>query len=694
LGVDDEGRLAVSTPSGGFHDDAPIAYQDLESGRTEVEVAYLLQGTSGSGCGAAWGFHVGAYDESQTLILDPAVLVYCGYIGGAVSDGAKGVAVDDAGCAYVSGWATSDSTTFPVDVGPDLTHNGGCDVFVAKVSADGTGLIYCGYIGGSDQDYEPRIDVDGLGRAYVAGYTQSSQGEGFPVTVGPDLLYSGGWDVFVARVSADGTDLEYCGYIGGELDEGSPGRDVAVDSFGHAYVAGATESSETQGFPVTVGPDLTHNGGVDAFVAKVSADGSGLEYCGYIGGSGTDVAESIEVDPAGDGGIYLAGETSSTVAAGFPATIGPDTSYNGGDYDGWVAMLKADGQTFAYCGYIGGSDWDDAEGVAVDDSGCAYVTGFSASGEGDGFPVLVGPDTTYNGNDDAYVAKVQADGTALEYCGYIGGTFSEEGFAIAVDSEGNAHVAGRTVSSEAEGFPVVAGPDSTHNGDADAFVAKVISDGTSLAYCGYIGGDWEDHPEAITVDDDGNAYVAGWTNSDEATFPTKVGPGLTLDGFQAAWVAKVGWNYPPELGKVFPADGSGSCGEITYFETTWTDQNGWKDLKQCWFHVGEKPTLTGNVTLMYNARKRMLWLWQDRPPSGWIGGHAPGAPGVTVENSQAILYCGLTGWEGADDTLKVKWAIEFKSGFTGHKKTGLKCKDRYKAKAKGDWKGTWTITCP
>jgi hypothetical protein len=149
-------------------------------------------------------------------------------------------------------------------------------------------------------------------------------------------------------------------------------------------------------------------------------------------------------------------------------------------------------------------------------------------------------------------------------------------------------------------------------------------------------------------------------------------------------------NQAPTLGAVDPSSGSGPTGVTTSFTTTWKDANGWQDLKQCYFHIGDSPSIVGNVTLMYNAVKNKLWMRTD-DGSAWFGGHAPESAN-TMENSQAIVHCNLTTMQGDGDTLSVAWAIEFKPGYTGTKKTGLKCKDRSKAKAKGKWKGTWTIT--
>jgi uncharacterized repeat protein (TIGR01451 family) len=149
-------------------------------------------------------------------------------------------------------------------------------------------------------------------------------------------------------------------------------------------------------------------------------------------------------------------------------------------------------------------------------------------------------------------------------------------------------------------------------------------------------------------------------------------------------------NAAPTLGTVNPSTGTGSTGVTTYFTTTWHDDNGWDDLKQCWFHIGADANIVGNVTLLYNNAKNKLWLLDD---SGtlWTGGYAPGSAS-TLENSQAIVYCELSAAEGSGDTVSVRWAIEFKPGYEGAKKTGLKCKDRSKARAKASWKGTWEVT--
>ena len=567
VALTEEGRLEVKTPAGGFEDDIPVAYQEVDGERISTPVTYSLEyitegqssaAASGPGITQAdgsdsqsrvYGFVVGEYDRNRSLVLDPAVLVYCGYIGGAsdLGDAGRPIAVDNSGNAYVAGITNSNELTFPTKIGPDLTYNGGDgDAFVAKVDSTGTGLVYCGYIGGAGQgETALGIAVDSSGNAYVAGLARSDEGT-FPVTVGPDLTYNGGdGDIFVAKVNPSGTGLAYCGYIGGSGDEHWCG--IAVDDLGNAYVSGRTTSDQTT-FPVAVGPDLTFNGVSDAFVAKVNPAGTVLLYCGYIGGNSDEDGNGIAVDSSGN--AYVTGNVHSTEST-FPVKIGPDLTHNGGG-DVFVAKVNPSGSELVYCGYIGGNGQDSWPKIAVDGSGNAYISGGTNSTPTT-FPVKIGPDLTYNGSGelDAFVAKINPSGSALVYCGYIGGSASDEGTWIAVDNSGNAYTTGTTGSS-ASTFPVVDGPDLTLNGGNDIFVAKVNSSGTALVYCGYIGGSADELAFGIAVDGSGNAYVTGMTWSDQATFPVSAGPDVTYNGGGDAFVAKVGDVPGPPITSLLP----------------------------------------------------------------------------------------------------------------------------------------------
>jgi len=567
-----EGRIAVETPVGSFSEDAPVSYQELAGKRVDVQTPYILispkEGTfplpsprydppfippytggkrgeagtarrvSDAGQPSVYGFQVGVYDVKKPLVIDPVTLIYSGYIGGVGSDSGNGIAVDATGAAYVTGFTNSSEATFPVVGGPDLTFNGTSDAFVVKVAPDGTALTYAGYIGGDDTDYGLGIAVDATGAAYVTGYTESSEAT-FPVVGGPDLTYNGSvyyGDAFVAKVDPSGTALTYAGYIGGARDD--YGRSIAVDATGAAYVTGYTESSETR-FPVVVGPDLTFNGYYDAFVSKVDPSGTALSYAGYIGGSDYDYGNGIAVDATG--AAYVTGYTYSSEAT-FPEVGGPDLTVNG-SIDAFVAKVAPDGTALTYAGYIGGDDTDYGRSIAVDATGAAYVTGVTYSSEAT-FPVVGGPDLTFNGDSDVFVAKVAPDGMALTYAGYIGGASLDYGTGVAVDAPGAAYVTGGTESSEAT-FPIVGGPDLTFNGGTiDVFVAKVDPSGTALSYAGYIGGSGYDYDYGIAVDATGAAYVTGETYSSEVTFPVVGGPDLTYNGGYDAFVAKIA---EPEL---------------------------------------------------------------------------------------------------------------------------------------------------
>ena len=534
--INDAGQLEVRTPVRIFHDDTPHAYQEIDRKRVAVSMAYQIEPTL-EVAQQRYSFRVGAYDKTEPLVLDPAVFVYVGFIGGDGWDEGHSIALDTQGNVYVTGFTFSTQTTFPVAAGPSLKHSGtpgNSDVFVAKVKADGTGLVYAGFIGGAGDDTGLGIAVDGQGNAYLTGRTGSFQ-DTFPVKVGPDLTSNAGDDAFVTKVNASGTDLIYCGYIGGGFGF-TVGYGIAVDNQGNAYVTGTTSSSL---LPVTVGPGLVKGGGyADAFVAKVKADGTGLVYAGYIGGTGDDQGRGIALDAQGS--AYIVGYTNSSHTS-FPVTVGPDLTYNG-LVDAFVAKVKADGTGLLYAGYIGGSGDDYGYGIALDHDGNAYIVGTTSSNEAT-FPVKVGPDLIYHGGD-AFVAKVKADGTGLVYAGYIGGDVSDYGYAIAVDARGYAYLTG----SAGRDFPAVGGPSIIHSAiGLDAFVAKVKLDGSGLVYCGFIGGVNYDEGFGIAVDNQGNTYVVGTTDSTETTFPVKVGPDLTYNSFNVntspfdgdAFVAKI-----------------------------------------------------------------------------------------------------------------------------------------------------------
>jgi hypothetical protein len=390
-------------------------------------------------------------------------------------------------------------------------------------------LSYSTFLGGSGGNAGNGIAVDASGQAYITGRTRSND---FRTTPGAfDRTFNGGYtDVFVVKLNATGSAFLYATYLGGNGNE--IGNAIAIDRSGHASVTGTTSSPD---FPTTPGAfNTTFNGGgpfgpTDAFVAKFDSGGA-LLYSTFLGGKGDDSGNGVAMD--GSGNTYITGTTNS---ANFPTTSGAfNKTLNGGE-DVFVAKLNPTGSALLYSTYVGGASSDSASKIAIDSSGSAYITGTTASSD---FPATPGAfDTTYNGNQDAFVAKLNAAGSDLLYATFLGGAEQDAGMAIALDLSGNAYVAGWTVSP---GFPITpVAFDTTFKGVTDAFAAKLNATGSDLLYSTFLGGSETDSAYALAVDAAGNAYITGGTVS--PNFPVTRGAfdttynyvknGLIFDGF-------------------------------------------------------------------------------------------------------------------------------------------------------------------
>jgi len=420
-------------------------------------------------------------------------LAYATFLGGSSEDwGGHAIAVDGAGSAYLTGG--TESSDFPTTTGAfdrSCGTDGTCnfdgsfvysDAFVVKLNANGTDLAYATFLGGSSEDEGGAITVDGASNAYVAGQTESSD---FPTKAGAfDTSHNGGTDAFVVKVNASGTDLAYATFLGGRgYDDGWA---IAVDGTGSVYVASKTYSSD---FPTKAGAfDTSHNGGADAFVVKVNASGTDLAYATFLGGSDWDASYSIAVD--GTGNAYVSGDT---ISADFPTTVGAfDTSHNGGR-DAFVVKLNAGGTDLDYATFLGGSSWDiGGLAIAIDSAGNAHVAGRTESSD---FPTTAEAfDTTYSGGGDAFVVKMNASGTELDYATFLGGSGEEWDHGIAMDGAGSVYVAGHTNSSD---FPTTPGAfDTSYNGNWDAFVAKLTmgGGGAPWTFMLYLDGDNDLYP--------------------------------------------------------------------------------------------------------------------------------------------------------------------------------------------------------
>jgi hypothetical protein len=558
LEVDAQGDLVLHLPGGNVRQHKPIVYQEVDGVRQELSGGYLLNNSS------EVAFQIASYDRNKPLVIDP-VVNYSTYFGGAGFDFPLGIAVDSGGNAYVAGGTSS--TDFPLTGAVQSSFGGGTgesvgepvDMFVIKINAAGSAVLYSTYLGGSGDDLANTIAVDAAGNAYVTGDTASTN---FPVTAGAFRTTSAGKrDVTVTKVSPTGSALVYSTYIGGaEHDEALA---IVVDSAGNAYLGGETESRQnfptTEGAyqrtfapnaPVPMGTFGPPNSG-EGFVTKLNAAGSALVYSTYLGGSYDDEVNGIALDDAGN--AYVVGDTRST---NFPTTSGVlQSSHAGGADDLFVAKINPGGSALIFSTYLGGSGQDRGSGIAVDGSGNVYVVGGTVSSN---FPTTSGAvQRAFGGQGpcgivdnllcgDGFVSKLNPTATALVYSTYLGGSKADHAAGIKVSSAGAAFVVGATHSTN---FPTAA-PVQAANANAtgcrpqlfpdhdcaDVFVTNLDASG-ALFYSTYLGGAGDDVGSGIAIDATGTAHVIGVTLSDN--FPTTNPIQNALKGVADGFIVKI-----------------------------------------------------------------------------------------------------------------------------------------------------------
>jgi len=511
----------------------PFAYQDWDGIRKRVAATYAFPGEN------QVGFRVGDYDPTLPLVIDPA-LAYSTYLGGTGSDGGRAIAVDSLGNTFITGDA---QWGFPVaDSFVQVTNAGVNDVFVAKLNAEGTALLYATYIGGSPDgsglggdDTGLGIAIDPEGNAYVTGVTYSDD---FPLQNamqttyrGEDILYA---DAFVVKLNPTGTRLIYSTYLGGDEDEA--GYDIQADRSGHAYVVGETSSDN---FPVKNAYQSTLHGMEDVFVSKIKPDGSDFVFSTYLGGTYGDRGRGIAIDR--EENIYVTGRTYSddfkTVYAYQEAILytGPDA---------FVTKMNPQGTDLIFSTYLTGpgsdpnyNHGDEGTSIAVDTFGYVYVAGATQSPD---FPAVHAVQPDNGGPYDGFVAKFKPDGKSLVYSTYLGGSNHEGGLDIDCDFNGNAYIAGYTQSSD---FKPENAIQSSMKGSSDVFVVKIDSAGNKLLFSTFLGGSaWEgnfgmEDRQGIAVDHNGLVYVTSRTSSTD--FPLEQAMQKIQGGSGDAFVTKI-----------------------------------------------------------------------------------------------------------------------------------------------------------
>ena len=551
--VDSGGDLVLTTPTGEIRQHKPYIYQERAGVKQAIAGRYLLKGSNEIGFAVgpydasvplvidpvlAYSTYLGGSvnDEGRDVAVDasgnayiagvtgspstfPRVggiltvtggleafvsklnaagdsLIYSTFLGDEASESADAIAVDDSGQAYITGFTRSPN--FPTTAGGYQRgiNTGNFSAFVTRLNAAGNGLVYSTFLGGSTastggavaQQEGLGIAVDSTGHAYITGWTNAVD---FPQFNGYQGSNGGQIDGFVTKLDtneANAASLDYSTYLGGGgIDRGA---DIAVDSTGHAYVTGHTDSGAgTAPFPTQNAVQGALAGGVDAFVAKLDtlvSGASSLVYSTYLGGGLTENPNTpwpggIAVDSLGY--AYVTGSTNSwsSSATPFPttATAYQPTTSGVGDLDAFLTKLSPAGTAIVYSTFFGGSGNDVGRGVAVDATGHAYVTGEAGQTSSGDFPSRNAVQPGFGGGIlDAFVAKIDtgASGDAsLVYSTFLGGSDAELGFAIALGSTGDAYVTGKTTSAGLATAGAYQGFLGNAPGgvNSDAFVAKI-----------------------------------------------------------------------------------------------------------------------------------------------------------------------------------------------------------------------------
>lgn len=436
------------------------------------------------------------------------------YLERAAGTAIRGLALDDVGSVYLTGYTRS--AVFPCRNAYQPRLAGGRDAFIAKLSPEG-GLLWSTYFGGEGDDRAYGIAVHGSGGPVIVGMTNSDD---FPSRDAYQDKRGGGYDAFVARFSPCGGDLLYATYLGGGGDEAASG--IALGPDDDIYVSGVTLSKD---FPTRRPYQAANPGEESIFLTRLSPDGSTLVFSTYFGGSRCDSGGYLGLGPAGD--IYLAGSTASD---DFPARAA-FAGEKSGEFDVFVSRLDPAAGELIYSTYLGGAGIDFARGLAVSRDGDAWVAGWTLSED---FPEKNPALPREDEEGDAFIFGLSPSGSELLFSGCFGTPGIEQGLAISLGASGGVYLAG--ISNSAR-FPRKNPFQPTWGGHEDVFLIKLNPPNFSLAYSTYLGGGEYERPGAIAVGPSGAIYVAGLTYS--FNFPVKNALQRRLSGWSDGFISKL-----------------------------------------------------------------------------------------------------------------------------------------------------------
>ena len=804
LHLESDGSLVLTTEGGPLREDAPEVYQDGPRGRVAISGRFRLFDDG------EVGFEIGEYDRSLPLIIDPVLsgstvfggtaaertaavavdkaghiyvagstesldlprsagtlprgggtdayvakfdatgrdLIYLTYLGGRSDDRAFGVAVDTAGCAYITGWTHSPG--FPVAAATQWQMSGGRDAFIAKLNASGNALLYSTFLGGSGYESGNSIAVDGTGAAYVAGETTSPD---FPVRNARQASLRGGHDAFVARLNPDGT-VAFATFLGGSWDDRA--NAIALDSAGNVLLTGTTNSRD---FPVANAAQPNNAGGQDVFITKLDGTGSTILFSTYIGGlGGTPTApeegSAIAADAAG--AVYVAGNAASL---NFPVANAFQASSRGGLTDAFVLKLSSGG-VLEYSTFLSGSSVDYATAIAVDGAGTACVVGYTASTD---FPLKNPVQAVHAGYYDAFLLQVSPSGRQL-FGTYLGGNDTDAAAGVAL-AGGQAYIVGQTLSSN---FPTVNGAPPVPAGSLNAFLTTVgLQHPPRVQSFSPISGSGVQQTfTAIFSDEEGVADLRTaevifnfnlhpvracylhfdlasrqiWILSDDATHwlgPAKLGSAAALQNaqcsldlaastatesgnslsltlalrftrefggqryaflcavdknnsssgfvFGGAWAVPSG-NSPPTATSFSPSSGRGATQSFT---AVFADPDGAGDLRWVELLFNSGLSAPRACYAQFDAATNSLWLLAD-DATGWLPAVKPGSA-ATVQNSQCRVNAAASTVTKEGNTLTLILNVTFTSVFSGSHLAFVHAVDNGLISTGYHLAGTWTV---
>jgi hypothetical protein len=507
-------KLVITFANGvSITEDKPIAWQTVDGSQIPVEVSYVVRSEN------SVGFQLGSYRKELPLVIDPTIDI-SSYLGATDNETARAIAVDASGNVYVMG--DTPAVDFPTTGGAYQNGNAGQrDLFITKVSSNGSTMLYSTYFGGSSNDYGKDIEVAANGNVTLVGETYSTN---LPLQAAhQNVFYGNPADAFVTTFSPDGSSLVFSTYLGGS--EKDTAYAVTTDAASNVYVTGQTFS---QNYPLVNAYQSTIKSFNDAFLTKLSDTGA-VQFSTLLGGYSVEAAFGVALDSSNN--IYISGITASL---DFP-TQNPYQAARANNTDAFVSKFSNDGQTLLYSTYLGGNNDESAENVAIDSAGNIYLVGNTASTN---FPLANAFVASHQGGiNDVFVAKLNPTTNTLMYSSYYGGSGDDYAFGLAVNADNRAVVGGFTTSSNL----LTVNQWYTDQPGNDAFILA-LDDAGQPTFSTYYGGSGIDEAHDIALVADQYLYMTGITSSSD--FPVQNALQNVLGGGQDGFLVMANLEFP------------------------------------------------------------------------------------------------------------------------------------------------------